>query len=37
LLTPFRAFGLRGGLMIFDRGISSKKNQRDINRGFLGT
>ena len=31
LLTPFRAFGLRGGLMIFDRGISSKKNQRDIN------
>ncbi len=31
LLTPLRAFGLRGGLMIFDRGISSKKNQRDIN------
>lgn len=31
LLTPFGAFGLRGGLMIFDRGISSKKNQRDIS------
>ncbi len=31
LLTLFRAFGLRGSLMIFDRGISSKKNQCDIN------
>ncbi len=31
LLTPFRAFGLPGGLMIFDRRISSKKNQRDTN------
>ena len=30
LLTTFRAFGLRSGLMIFDRGISSKKNQLDI-------
>ncbi len=27
LLTPFHTFGLRGGVMIFDRGISSKKNQ----------
>jgi len=31
LLTPLRSFGLRGGLMIFDRGISSKKNQFYIN------
>jgi len=30
LLTTFRAFELRSGLMIFDRGISSKKNQLDI-------
>ncbi len=30
LLTTFRAFGLRSGLMVFDRGISSKKNQHDI-------
>lgn len=30
LLTTFRAFGLRSGLMIFDRGVSSKKNQLDI-------
>jgi len=30
LLTTFRAFGLRSGLMVFDRGISSKQNQLDI-------
>jgi len=30
LVTTFSSFGIKSGLMVFDRGISSKQNQADI-------
>jgi transposase len=32
MITIFREFGVNNGIFVFDRGISSKQNQKEINR-----
>lgn len=37
LITTFQEFGIKDGLMVFDKGVNSNKNQRDIKGLKWGT